>query len=124
MSNVTGVNSGPQPPENGMMKVFTIMINDTKPVWIYCATKGHCQKGMVMAINAPTSGQKTLQAYKDLAKKFVDTSANSTNTTSNPSPPGGGSQPPKAGSASSLAASLLGTTGIAAFVFAAVAFLL
>lgn len=33
---------------------FTLTVNDTKPVWIYCAqTVGnHCQSGMVAAINA------------------------------------------------------------------------
>jgi hypothetical protein len=67
MSNVTGINSGPMPPENGMMKVFTIMINDTKPIWMYCATGDHCQKGMVMAINAPQEGERTLALYKAAA---------------------------------------------------------
>ena len=34
------------------LPVFTIQINNTKPVWVYCAQTGHCAKGMVMAINA------------------------------------------------------------------------
>ena len=72
MSNVTGINSGPMPPENGMMKVFTIMVNDTKPIWMYCATKPHCEKGMVMAINAPQEGEKTLASYKALAIKTAE----------------------------------------------------
>ena len=69
-----------------MMKVFTIMVNDTKPLWMYCATKDHCQKGMVMAINAPQSGEKTFASYKALAAKFdpanPNATANSTNGTS------------------------------------------
>ncbi|UNI19259.1 hypothetical protein JDV02_005455 [Purpureocillium takamizusanense] len=48
---------------------FTITINDTKPVWVYCSqtTGNHCQSGMVHAINAPTMGN-TLDAYKEKAK--------------------------------------------------------
>ena len=34
------------------LPVFTIQINNTKPVWVYCSQTGHCAKGMVMAINA------------------------------------------------------------------------
>jgi hypothetical protein len=32
---------------------FTITINDTDPIWIYCSQNGHCQSGMVMVINPP-----------------------------------------------------------------------
>ncbi|TVY55715.1 putative GPI-anchored cupredoxin [Lachnellula cervina] len=48
---------------------FTIVVKDTKPVWIYCSqTEGdHCQKGMVAAINAPKTGN-TLAAFTLLAK--------------------------------------------------------
>lgn len=47
---------------------FQIVLNDTKPVWFYCAqtTKTHCQAGMVGSINAPTVGN-TLQAFIDKA---------------------------------------------------------
>lgn len=49
---------------------FTITINDTTPIWLYCAqTAGsHCQSGMAMVINPPSSGQKTLNSYKIAAK--------------------------------------------------------
>jgi len=30
---------------------FTITINNTSPLWFYCAQAKHCQSGMVMAIN-------------------------------------------------------------------------
>lgn len=115
MSNVTGINSGPMPPENGMMKVFTIMINDTKPLWMYCATADHCQKGMAMVINAPETGERTLAAYKALAAR--NSTSNSTNGTADPS----SSRP---GSASSTVPSVLGTTGlVAALIFVSVFFL-
>ncbi|KUJ19549.1 Cupredoxin [Mollisia scopiformis] len=59
---------------------FTIVVNDTKPIWIYCGqtTGNHCQSGMVAAINAPTTGN-TLTAFAALAK----------NATASTSPPGG-----------------------------------
>ncbi|KAI8185527.1 hypothetical protein K4K51_011574 [Colletotrichum sp. SAR 10_75] len=49
---------------------FSILVNDTKPIWFYCAqtTGTHCQKGMVGAINAPDQGN-TLQAFTELASK-------------------------------------------------------
>jgi len=48
---------------------FTITVKDTKPVWIYCSQTvgGHCQAGMVAAINAPKTGN-TLAAFTNLAK--------------------------------------------------------
>lgn len=58
---------------------FTILVNDTKPIWLYCGqtTGNHCQSGMVAAINAPTTGN-TLAAFVALAK----------NATTSTSPPG------------------------------------
>jgi len=59
---------------------FTLLVNDTKPIWIYCGqtTGNHCQSGMVAAINAPATGN-TLAAFAALAK----------NATTSTSPPGG-----------------------------------
>jgi len=47
--------------------VFTVTVNDTKPIWFYCATPGHCQKGMVGVINAPSDGSKTFDMFKAAA---------------------------------------------------------
>jgi plastocyanin len=33
--------------------IFTLMINDTNPIWYYCGQVGHCQAGMVGVINPP-----------------------------------------------------------------------
>jgi plastocyanin len=35
--------------------VFTQVVNDTNPIYFYCATSGHCQKGMFGIINPPSS---------------------------------------------------------------------
>lgn len=37
--------------EKGELPVFTVMINDTKPMWFYCSQGPHCEKGMSMVIN-------------------------------------------------------------------------
>ena len=42
----------PVKPTDSQKPTFTLMVNDTKPIWIYCSQGNHCQKGMVMAINA------------------------------------------------------------------------
>jgi plastocyanin len=31
--------------------VFTLTINDTNPIWFYCATPSHCESGMAGVIN-------------------------------------------------------------------------
>ncbi|KAF2261751.1 hypothetical protein CC78DRAFT_427132, partial [Lojkania enalia] len=47
---------------------YTIRVtDDTKPIWFYCSQGMHCQSGMVGAINPPSSGNRTLAAYKQLA---------------------------------------------------------
>ncbi|KAH7044510.1 Cupredoxin [Macrophomina phaseolina] len=52
---------------NGTKLTYTIQITDTKPIWFYCSQGKHCQSGMVGAINAASTGQKTLAGYKQLA---------------------------------------------------------
>ncbi|KAI9053979.1 hypothetical protein LZ554_002923 [Drepanopeziza brunnea f. sp. 'monogermtubi'] len=42
---------------------FTITVNDTKPIWFYCAAPGHCARGMAGVINTPTDSSKTLEMY-------------------------------------------------------------
>ncbi|TFK54926.1 hypothetical protein OE88DRAFT_1623071 [Heliocybe sulcata] len=36
--------------------VFTQVVNDTNPTFFYCATPGHCEKGMFGIINPPMAG--------------------------------------------------------------------
>ena len=69
MSNVTGIKSGFMPVTAGAanIPVFSVLVNDTSPVWIYCGQPGHCQKGMAMVINENQSSNKTLEAYKAAA---------------------------------------------------------
>ncbi|KAK4213603.1 hypothetical protein QBC37DRAFT_285569 [Rhypophila decipiens] len=72
-SNITGFHSGFIPAAAseamGMRAVYSIMINNTQPLWIYCAKGNHCESGMAMVINKPAANpNRTLAAYKELAK--------------------------------------------------------
>ncbi|OXV10199.1 hypothetical protein Egran_02040 [Elaphomyces granulatus] len=71
-----GIFSGFMPVSSGQGNMtFTITINDTKPIWLYCAQTAHCQSGMAMVINPPSSGQNTLNAYKNAAKNTSTSTA-------------------------------------------------
>lgn len=52
-SSVTGIYSGFMPVAAGAQSipVFTVMVNDTRPMWFYCSQGRHCQNGMVMVVN-------------------------------------------------------------------------
>jgi len=68
MSNVTGIKSGFMPvAPNAAIPVFSVLVNDTNPIWLYCGQIGHCQKGMAMVINEKEGSNKTLEAYKAAA---------------------------------------------------------
>jgi hypothetical protein len=66
----------------------------------YCKQAKHCESGMVFAINPPTSGEKTFQAYKALAmggsSTVIATAITSTlvSVTAPPPPPAAYSPPP------------------------------
>jgi plastocyanin len=47
----TGFFSGFMPIQQ-TLGIFTILVNDTKPIWFYCSQYKHCQSGMVGVINA------------------------------------------------------------------------
>lgn len=101
-----GIFSGFMPVSSGQGNMtFTITINDTsKPIWLYCAqTAGsHCQSGMAMVINPPSSGQNTLNAYKDAAKN--------TSTSTAPAVVQGGVVGPGSNQTSSSASSSTGSS--------------
>lgn len=72
--NVTGFHSGFQPAAasqaQGQTSVFSIMVNNTTPLWVYCAQGQHCEGGMSMVINENTADpSKSLEEYKKLAAK-------------------------------------------------------
>lgn len=48
--------------------MFSVMVNSTNPIWLYCSQGNHCQSGMSMVVNPPDSGPNTLDAYMEAAK--------------------------------------------------------
>ncbi|KAF9653853.1 hypothetical protein BDM02DRAFT_1091735 [Thelephora ganbajun] len=72
---VSGFNSGFKPVGDGVtnLPTFTVPVNDTKAVWVYCAQANHCSSGMVFAINADMSGPNTFEAFR--AKAMGSTSS-------------------------------------------------
>jgi len=59
---------------------FTIM-NTSAPLWFYCRQTGHCEKGMVFAVN-PTA-EKSFAAFQATAMKTnATTASNSTGSSS------------------------------------------
>jgi plastocyanin len=50
-------------------EVYTVT-NTSKPLWFFCSQTGHCGKGMVFAINCPTTGTNTLSAFQQAALAF------------------------------------------------------
>ncbi|KAM0282938.1 hypothetical protein ACHAQH_002749 [Verticillium albo-atrum] len=69
----TGIFSGYVPvaasANMGQRPVFSVMINDTKPMWLFCQQGPHCQRGMAMVINenSASNNTKTLANYKAAA---------------------------------------------------------
>jgi len=50
--------------------VYNLIVNDTKPIWIFCGQKPHCSKGMSMVINQNDTSGKTLEMYQAAAAKL------------------------------------------------------
>ncbi|KAH6918700.1 hypothetical protein BKA70DRAFT_1366851 [Coprinopsis sp. MPI-PUGE-AT-0042] len=88
----TGFDSGYQAVTAGLARPkYEITINGTEPVWAYCAQGA----GMVFAVNAPDSGERTFSAFEALAKSSQGGS-------------GGYGSPADPGSAASVRASFIG----------------
>jgi len=107
-SSIVGFKSGYMPVAAGStnMPVFTLMVNDTKPIWFYCSQKPHCQKGMVGVINAP-GGNKTIDTFRALAEQAA---VNGTTAT----PTGGAAGSSSSGSATTSSSVSAETTNAAA----------
>jgi len=81
-SSGTVVNSGfiPVAANATTFPTYTITINETSPLWFFCAQEPHCEKGMVGAVNAPTTGNNTYAAFLAKALALGTTTSNSTST--------------------------------------------
>jgi plastocyanin len=74
-----GFDSGfmPVPDGSTTFPTYTIQVNDTAPVWVYCRQGNHCGSGMVFAVNAIESGPNNFDAFKAKAIQLNGTSASS-----------------------------------------------
>ncbi|KAG1819666.1 uncharacterized protein BJ212DRAFT_1428132 [Suillus subaureus] len=59
---------------------YTVKINDTAPIWVYCKQSGHCGQGMVFSVNAVESGANNYAAFKAQAIRLNGTSSSTTST--------------------------------------------
>lgn len=59
---------------------YTVKINDTAPIWVYCKQSGHCGQGMVFSVNAVESGANSYAAFKAQAIQLNGTSSSATST--------------------------------------------
>lgn len=59
---------------------YTIQINNTAPIWVYCKQSGHCGQGMVFSVNAVESGANNYAAFKAQAIRLNGTSSSTTST--------------------------------------------
>lgn len=52
-SNVTGIHSGfmAAAADKDNVPVYTVVVKNKNPLWLYCAQGKHCQGGMVMVVN-------------------------------------------------------------------------
>jgi hypothetical protein len=55
-------------------RIFTVPIINPDPIYLYCSQPSHCESGMVMAINAPVTGN-TLGAYQSAAEGASDSTS-------------------------------------------------
>ncbi|KAH6644736.1 Cupredoxin [Boeremia exigua] len=94
---------------------YTIRVPDSKPIWFYCSQAKHCQGGMVGAINAPASGEKTMQAFSALAAQASEnlspgqSSGSGGSGSGSASPSGSGAASGAPGSTPTLGAGASGT---------------
>jgi len=68
-SGQIGFDSGFKPVADGVttFPTYTIQVNDTQPIWAFCAQGNHCTQGMVFAVNTVETGPNTFDAFKNKA---------------------------------------------------------
>jgi plastocyanin len=113
-----GFNSGFQPVGDNATEfpTFTVSVNNTTPVWVYCAQVSHCPSGMVFAVNPPATGN-TFDAFR---AKAMGSSSSSTS----PSSTGGNSTPTSANSGAVGGIGVQPITGLSVVLFISLFFLL
>jgi len=107
-----GFNSGfiPFDPTSKQIGVYSLEVVDPNtPIWFFCGRPPHCKMGMFGAINPPTTGNKTFQAFAALVPNTLEPGlgvtapftppAASSSSGSSPSPSSGAAVPTNANNA-------------------------
>ena len=89
--NKIGFNSGffPVAADATDFPTWSLTINDTSPIWAFCAQANHCGSGMVFAVNSDETSQRNFTAYQNLAKTLNGTSSSNSTTPNNGDNAGG-----------------------------------
>jgi len=122
ISTPAPIDSGFQPiaatSDTVMLYNFTVT-NASAPMWFYCRQTGHCEKGMVFAINAPATGAKTFTAFQ-AAAEATNTTTTGTSSSSSTSSAATSATTTHANGANAIrfggAAGVLAVVGVAAGV--------
>ncbi|TVY24857.1 Extracellular serine-rich protein [Lachnellula hyalina] len=73
LNNGTGFWSGGFSTDSGENNnVFSVLINDTNPIWFYCAAPTHCQNGMAGVINPPTGTPSNRSTRTDASTSLTN----------------------------------------------------
>jgi len=128
-----GIDSGFQPVAANATSVpsFSLTVNATTPLWFFCHQTGHCESGMVFAIN-PTAN-KTFNEFQATANASASdgtppsnssssTTGSSGSGTTGSSPSGTASSPSETTSTSSKSNSAISVGARAGGVLAAIGF--
>lgn len=89
---------------------YTITINNSSPVWVYCRQTGHCGLGMTFSVNAVESSPNNYAAFKNNAIEQNGTASAAKSASSAKSTSG----------AASVHASVTRSAGAAGFALASV----
>lgn len=128
------VYSMPVSPNATVFPTFNITVNTTEPIWqvslsffqrrnhlifffssrFYCRQTGHCQKGMVLGINAPSSGPNTFENFLQLAE-HTNSSSNAASISPSSGNTGSSSSSSGAGRTAVSAGLTMGVVGVLAF---------
>jgi len=81
-----GFDSGfmPVAPDATTFPTFTIQVNDTAPIWVYCRQTGHCGQGMVFSANADECSPQSFEAFQALAIKLNGTATSTSSSCPTP----------------------------------------
>jgi plastocyanin len=138
-SNVTGIYSGFMAVSASATTTptYTVLINSTTPMWLYCSQAKHCQSGMTMVINENTvaNASRSLAAFQSLAAKATvnlpgtatsagTSGSTTTNSTSNSGSSGTSTSSGTKSTSSSAAGSLKAAGGMSGLLAVGVALLL